>query len=188
MDMTDDIHDIGPIDPPESIDSPEDVQAFAETMAETMNVVVREVQRLDRLTVRALEKNRETDADVEEVRDRLETVHEKIDVVDATMPKQQRGKLEKVRAILEYATSQARGGYGGVKVTTGEAAAAASCSRDTALRLIDEIGATFSWAASKNPGGPKPKQLRLSIGDQTVGDLMVDVREQYGGTAGDATA
>lgn len=108
----------------------------------------------------------------------LRHLRSQLDTIDATMPQQQRGKRQKVRSILKFGVSEANGGTAGVKVTSGEAAAAASCSRDTARRLMDEIGSTFAWADVKNPGGPKPKELRVTIADG-LETLMADVEAAY---------
>jgi hypothetical protein len=110
--------------------------------------------------------------------DELRHLRGQLDTIDATMPQQQRGKRQKVRSILEFGVSEANGVTAGVKVTSGEAAAAASCSRDTARRLMDEIGTTFEWAGVKNPGGPKPKELRLTI-ENGLEALMADVAAAY---------
>jgi len=110
--------------------------------------------------------------------DELQHLRGQLDTIDATMPQQQRGKRQKVRSILEFGVSEANGGTAGVKITSGEAAAAASCSRDTARRLMDEIGTTFAWADVKNPGGPNPKELRVST-DTGLESLMADVAAAY---------
>jgi hypothetical protein len=43
---------------------------------------------------------------------------------------------------------------------------------------MDEIGSTFAWADVKNPGGPKPKELRVST-DTGLEALMADVAAAY---------
>lgn len=115
----------------------------------------------------------------EALKDRVARLEQSQEDIHATMPKQQRDKQAKVRAILAYATNEATGGQSGVKVETGEATAAAGCSRNSALRLMDEIGAKLSWAKVRNPGGPQPKELRLAIKDRDVEELMTDVQEAF---------
>lgn len=123
------------------------------------------------------------ETEVEQLREDLESVNENVELVDATMPDQQKGKMQKIRGILEYATSDATGGPSGVTVETGEATAAAGSSRDTALRLMDDIATNFAWARVDNPGGPNPKKLKLDIRGRSVSDLMDDVQAHYGGGA-----
>lgn len=171
------------IDPPEDINSVDDIESFLGELAEQHNELVREVERIDNLVIRALDNYHDTSDDLEELRGEVNRLRDQVEIVDATMPDQQKGKLEKVRSILEFAMDHGSGGMRGVKVDSGEAAAAAGSSRDTACRLMDEVGATFSWADVETPGGPKPKVLKLAIQDREVGELMDDVRAHYGGGA-----
>jgi hypothetical protein len=171
------------IDPPEDIDNIGDLESYLGELAAAHNDLVHEVNRIDNLVVGALENSREAGDDVEALRGEVSRLRDQVELVDATMPAQQKSKLAKIRDILEFGMTEATGGRGGVKVTTGEAAAAAGASRDTARRLMDEIGANFSWAEVKTPGGPNPKELRLAIRGRDLDELMDDVRGHYGGAS-----
>lgn len=168
--MTDDIPD------PDDIDSIDGLRDAIEALTEN-------VDRIDGNVTGLFARAGEFDERLGRIEERLDTLEEQVDLVDATMPQQQKGKLEKVQAILEYAIDHGSGGHAGVKVDTGEATAAAGSSRDTARRLMDEIGGSFPWADVETPGGPKPKQLKLRIRDRTPDELMSDVRAHYNGGA-----
>lgn len=158
--MIDDLPD------PDDIDDADDARdAYAKLLAE--------VQRLDNLTVRALENSREAVETADDLEDH-------VSMVDASVPEQSKSKLENVQSVLEYAVTDATGGPAGVTMETGEVTAAIDGSRDTALRLMDEIGGTFSWADVENPGGPNPKKLRLQVAGRERNDLLADVADQYG--------
>lgn len=168
---------------PEEIDSLEDVKTLFAAMQQRDDELQSNLESKYRLAVEdviELEERVETlEQENRALRNRITQLEQSQEDIHATMPKQQRDKQAKVRAILEYATNEATGGQSGVKVETGEATAAAGCSRNSALRLMDEIGAKLSWAAVKNPGGPQPKELRLTIKDRDVEELMVDVRDAF---------
>jgi len=168
-----------PIDPPEDIEDVADLEAYLGGLADAHNDLVREVNRLDNLVVKALENSREA----EQLRDDIARLRDQVEMVNATMPNQQRGKYEKIRAIIEFAIEEGSGGTAGVKVTTGQAAAAAGASRDTARRLMDEIAATFSWGDVEVPGGPNPKELRISTRRHDEDDLVDDVVARFKGGA-----
>jgi len=119
------------------------------------------------------------EAENERLREELREVREEATLAQAQTPEQQQDKLANLKAILRYAVEDANGGMGGVKVETGEATAAIDGSRSTALRLMDEIGGSFAWAEVENPGGPKPKELRLATRGRDLADLLADVREEY---------
>lgn len=168
------------LDCPDELDDLEELRTLLCRLIDRQNTILVELKRLDNLTIRALENSREAAEDAGEVRSELAQIKEDVDVVNAAIPDHQQEKLDRIRGILAYAVTEARGGPGGVKVDTGEAAAAAKTSRNTALRLMDEIGASFSWASTETPGGPNPKQLKLSIGNSGVNELMDDVRAKFG--------
>lgn len=174
-----DLHDLDELDPPDEDASVEELWDTLGALVERHNELITRVQRADKLAVKALEDSRSIDRDVDTLRSELEDLQQHLDIVDASMPDQQQDKLGRIRGILSYAVAEATGGPAGVIVETGEATAAAQTSRNTALRLMDEIGSNFEWASVKNPGGPNPKQLRLAIRDRDVHDLMDDVRAHY---------
>lgn len=115
-----------------------------------------------------------------DIENRLDRLEQSVNKVDASVPKQSKNKVDNVESVLEYAVNHATGGRGGVKVDTGEVSGQIDGSRDTALRLMDDIGSKFQWADVDNPGGPNPKQLKLATGGRTVEQLMNDVVEVYG--------
>ena len=161
---------------PDAIESVEDLREVVDELAADLDRVDGNVNGL-------FARAGEFDERLAAIEDRLDALEDQVELVDATMPAQQKSKLAKVRDILQYGMTEATGGRGGVKVTTGEAAAAAGASRDTARRLMDEIGANFSWADVETPGGPNPKELRLAIRGRDLGELMDDVRGHYGGAS-----
>lgn len=174
------------VDPPEDIDSLDDLVSFLSDLAERHNALVREVERVDENTNGVFPRLSSIDDDLAEldnqvhaVKNQLDDVNGHVETVEASMPDQQKGKLEKVEAILDYAYTHASGGAAGVVVETGEATAACGASRQTALRLMDEIAGSFSWAKTQNPGGPKPKQLRVATRAHEKSELVGEVHEQF---------
>lgn len=176
-----DLADLDELECPDEIEDIDQLREILCPLIDRQNRLLVEVRRLDKLVIDAQERSRDASADLDAIQADLDRLRDHVDVVDATMPNQQQDKLDKIRGILSYAVEEARGGRVGVIVETGEATAAAQTSRNTALRLMDEIGTNFEWASLKNPGGPNPKQLRLAIDDQEVHDLMDDVRTHYQG-------
>lgn len=153
-----------------------------EELAEKLELVEKHEQRFADMAEQLVDLRREIqalEAENEQLREQLDAVREEATLAQAQTPEQQQNKLANVKAVLRYAVEDANGGMGGVKVTTGEATAAIDGSRSTALRLMDEIGGTFSWATVENPGGPKPKELRLAINGRSLSDLLSDVHATY---------
>ena len=116
---------------------------------------------------------------LDELEEDLDDLEEAVKVKNATASDRKAGKVEKAIDVLEFAASEKQGGYAGVKVTSGEVAGAADCSKSRALTLMDEI-AGLPWAETESPGGPKPKVLRLRVGDRDVQELVDDVLEEWG--------
>jgi len=171
------------IDPPDDITDIADLEAYLGELAAAHNDLVREVNRLDNLVVRALENSREAGEDVADLQGEVDRLRDQVEMVDATMPDQQKGKYEKMLAIVRAALDDGSQGPSGVKITTGHAATAAGSSRDTARRLMDEIGASFPWAECEAPGGPKPKELRISTRRHDEDDLVDDISAKLKGGA-----
>lgn len=117
----------------------------------------------------------------ERVLKQLDDLAEDVQIVDASVPRQQTTRVKNVVAIIDHAYEDGTGGSKGVTLDTGEVTAAIDGSRDTALRLMDDIGGAFRWAGVENPGGPKPKQLRLATKVHDRDDLLEDVTDHYGG-------
>lgn len=168
------------IDPPDEIDDRADLETYLDRLAAQQNEIVRELNRIETMALAADDRSVEAATDVDDLQGQIDRLRDQVDMMDATMPDQQRTKLQKVRSILEYALEEGTRGTTGVKLVTGEVTAAAGSSRQTARRLMDEIGAAFEWAEVKTPGGPNPKELRLAVNDRAVGDLMDDVRTTWG--------
>ena len=118
--------------------------------------------------------------DIESVFDRLDELEDDMKVANATASKNKRGKVEKAIDAIEFATSEKIHGPAGVTITSGEVAAAANCSKSRALTLMDELAGSLEWAEAETPGGPKPKQLRLTFGDREIQELVDDVLEEWG--------
>lgn len=169
------------IDPPDGLDSVDELEGYLADLADAHNALVREVERIDRLVVNGLNSKNDGLDELETLRGEVDRLRDQVEIVDATMAKPQQSKVQKIRATLQWAMTHGSGGPAGVVVETGQASAAASCSRKTARRLMDEIGSSFRWADVETPGGPNPKQLRLAIRDRGMDDLMDDVRAHYGG-------
>lgn len=119
----------------------------------------------------------------EELQERVDDLEEDLDLVDETMPDQQKGKLEKIRSVLEYAKSEAHPGIRGVKVSSREVTAATGGSRCNALDLVDEIATNRDRADVENPGGPRPKQLKIRTDGDAVDALVDEVSDAFGGEA-----
>lgn len=147
------------------IDYVQDLEGRMRSLIETRGALFDRIENLEQTV----------DAQAE----RIEELDNEVGVVDASVPEQSKGKVENVIAVMKYAKEDANGGMGGVKIDTGEVTAAISGSRATARRLMDEIGGTFQWAETKNPGGPNPKELRLGIKDKSLSQLKSEVTDGF---------
>lgn len=171
------------VDPPEEIADLDELLEVIHDLAEAHNELADEVERIDTNANGLANRVRALGGQVDKLEEHVADVDDRVELVDATMPDQQKNKLERVEAILQYAYEHAEGGMGGVKVTTGEATAAASSSRSTARRAMDFIGSAFPWAETHTPGGPKPKELRIDT-DASLQDRLADARDHFGGQNG----
>lgn len=169
------------IDPPEDIENIDDLIEYLSELAERYNDLANRVENINTNVNGLFARAGEFDDRLDRQEGRFDRLEDQVEIMDVTMPKQQKTKLQKVRNILEYALTEGTGGRAGVKIDTAEATAAAGSSRQTARRLMDEIGATMPWADVETPGGQQPKQLKLAIRDRDVEELMDDVRTQFGG-------
>lgn len=158
---------------PEKIDSVEALQDAMETIRD-------DVDRIDGNVNGFFSRVSGIDDRLDEIEQRLDDLEQSVTKVDASVPEQSKNKIDNVESVLDYAVNHATGGRNGVKVDTGEVGGQINGSRDTALRLMDDIGSKFQWADVDNPGGPKPKQLKLAVGGRTIDELMADVVAQYG--------
>lgn len=175
----DSLHDLDGLEWPEEIEDIDHLHTLQSRRDDRLNRLLAEVQRLDKLVIDAQERSREANEDLERVDEDLGRVHECVDVIEATMPNQQQEKFGKIRDIISYGISEGTGGRRGVKINTGEATAASGASRNTALRLMDEIGANFEWASVENQGGPHPKQLKIATNEWGADAIMDDLRAHY---------
>lgn len=124
-------------------------------------------------------------AKIERLEARIEDLGGHIEVVDASIDTPRKGKVENVLAVIEHAHERGTRGMKGTMLKTGEVHAAISGSRTTALRLIDEIAATFEWAQAENPGGQRQKRLKLEF-NRYIDALKTDVASHYA-NQGEAT-
>lgn len=167
------------VDPPEDIQDIDDLTGFLEELTTAHNELAEEVAS-NQSNFDAFGKRLGTINDaVDSLQDDVERVNGTVETVEATMPNQQQEKLDRICGILEYAFDKSNTGPSGVKVTSNEAKAASNASKQTALRLIDEIAANFDWAESENPGGPKPKVLRVQTKGQAVEAVKAEARSHY---------
>jgi hypothetical protein len=119
-------------------------------------------------------------ADVpDDVQERLDALEDEVKRASATNDEQKASKLEKIEAVVRHAQSKDSGGIAGVQIEYGEVIAAADCSRQWAHTLMDEIGATYSWASTKAPAGKK-KQLRIRTDDHSLEEMIDDIYEDEG--------
>lgn len=163
-------------DPPEipdEVDSIEDVE-------EGFQAVRAKVEPIDDTIQTIFARLGELQEEIQRRDQRIDELEQQIERMQVASSSQKGGKIEKISDVLDYAESEATGGRYGVTLVTGEVAAAASCSRDTALRIMDEIGGSMPWAMVENPGGPKPKQLKLQTGDHDPSKMLQDVTARYG--------
>lgn len=173
------LDDFDELECPEEIEDVDQLRNVLSDVVHQHNRLLVEVRRLDNLVVDALETRRTTREGLDDLQDDVERLRMDVDLLDGTVPNKNQTKIERIRGIVSYAVTEATGGPAGVVIETGEATAAANSGRNTALRLMDEIGTTFRWASVENPGGPNPKQLRIATKDRTVTGLMDDVREEF---------
>lgn len=132
---------------PEQIEAKDDLQEMLKTLQGQLQAAHR---RMD-----------DIEATVESNAARLNDLEGEVNVTKASVPAQSRGKIENVLAVVEHAYERQNGGVAGVKLPSGEVTAVIDGSKQTALRLMDEIAGKFSWATVDNPGGPNPKALKL---------------------------
>jgi len=104
---------------------------------------------------------------MDDIEARLDDLEDDVGLAKASVPEQSKTKMDNVVAIVKHAYEKDTGGRAGTKIPSGEVTAVIDGSKQTALRLMDEIGGKFGWAETENPGGPKPKQLKI----KTVHDL-----------------
>lgn len=122
---------------------------------------------------------------VDRLEDELHNLAGEVDDLDkdvtrtnAAVPEQSKTKLDNVVSIVKHAYDKDTGGTMGTKLPSGEVTAVISGSKQTGLRLMDEIGGKFAWADVENPGGPKPKQLKIKTAVD-VDERIDEVVERY---------
>jgi len=155
------------------------IQDLEEDLKEQLEHMHRELAKA-RQRITELEEQLEDGAggDVpDDVQERLDALEDEVKRASATSDEQKASKLEKIEAVVRHAYSKDSGGIAGVQIEYGEVIAAADCSRQWAHTLMDEIGATYSWASTKAPAGKK-KQLRIRTDDHSLEEMLDDV---YGG-------
>jgi len=91
----------------------------------------------------------------------VEQMQQDVSVTKASVPEQSKTKMDNVVGIVQHAYDKDTGGHMGTKLPSGEVTAVIDGSKQTALRLMDEIAGKFSWADVENPGGPNPKELKI---------------------------
>ena len=156
----------------DDLDNAEDLKAVLRVMQERISDIEGQVS--------ALKQSRPILVDrLDDLEGQLQDIGGHVELVDASLSSPQKGKIEKVMGVLDYIERDASGGRGGVTVTTGEVAAASGGSRDTALRLMDELAARFEWADVDNPGGPKPKRLKVNTVATPADERRAEVRAHY---------
>lgn len=103
------------------------------------------------------------ESQIDENAEAVDRLENDVTVTKASVPQQSKGKIENVMSVIEHAYDKRNGGRSGVKLPSGEVTAVIDGSKQTALRLIDEIGGKFDWAKAENPGGPNPKVLKVKL-------------------------
>lgn len=122
---------------------------------------------------------------INDLSDRLDTVESRIDKVEndvtvtkASVPDQSKNKLDNVMSVVEYAYDKKNGGRAGVKIKSGEITAVIDGSKQTGLRILDEIGGKFQWATAEKPGGPNENYLKVRI-DKPLQQRKQEVADRY---------
>lgn len=110
--------------------------------------------------------------------DEIEKMKNDVSVTRAAVPEQSKTKVENILAVVDHAYDKRNGGRAGVKLPSGEVTAVIDGSKQTALRLMDDIAGKFDWAQTENPGGPKPKSLKIRT-DQDHQERRRGVAERY---------
>jgi len=111
---------------------------------------------------------------------RLEDLEQDVNATKASVPEQSKTKMDNVVSVVKHAYEKDTGGMTGTKLPSGEVTAVINGSKQTALRLMDEIAGKFGWATVENPGGPNPKQLKIKT-THDLSDRLDRVVERYSG-------
>lgn len=111
---------------------------------------------------------------IDEQAETIARLERDVDQTRASVPDQSRTKIENIRATIEHAYDR-QTGPSGTKLPSGEVTAVIDGSKQTALRLMDDIAGKFEWAETENPGGPNPKALKIRTNaplDDRLDELM----------------
>lgn len=162
----------------DAIDDRDDLVAVLGALQERLRDVEARVRDLQETRGNLFEKIEANAAAINELEDQIDDLNGHVEVVDATIDTPRKGKIGNIHSVIDHAHEKGARGMEGTMLKTGEVHAAISGSRNTALRLIDEIAGTFEWADAENPGGQKQKRLKLTLG-QPVESLKADVTDHY---------
>jgi len=101
------------------------------------------------------------EARVGDIESRLDDVERDVSTTQAAVPEQSKTKMDNVVEVVKHAYNKETRGRAGTTLPSGEVTAVIDGSKQTGLRLMDEIGGKFDFAHVENPGGPNPKQLKI---------------------------
>lgn len=154
--------------PDDDIDAITDIEALKEKLKTFRGQLQAAHSRMDTLE-KAVEANATTIDDIET----------DVSMTQASVPEQSKTKLDNVLSVVEYAYEKKNGGKQvGVKVKSGEITAVIDGSKQTGLRLLDDIGGKFQWAEAEKPGGPRENCLKVRL-DEPMPDRKEHVIERY---------
>jgi len=147
---------------------------------ESVDDVAKHIRSLRNQIAGAHERIGQLEETIEDQQETIDRLNSEVSVTKASVPTQSKNKLENVLAVIKHAYDKKNGGRAGVKMDSGEVTAVIDGSKQTALRLIDDIAEKCDFAQSENPGGPKPKVLKIRM-DESPEDRRERVAEIYSG-------
>jgi len=106
-----------------------------------------EVDRLDTIAIRAIERAKDAQNTVDDLADRVDALEAEINRLRSRLTGDQ-SKDEKVGNLVEYAANKRERGQGVVALSPQEIKGAYGCSRRYAYDLIDDLPEEYHWILS----------------------------------------